>query len=407
MSELLWPGDHRAGTLMGDRAVLDAAARVEAAWSAALAQVTIAPPGAVVSTEDLVRLLTDDVRELVATDAESTGTPVAPLVAALRERLPAEPATWLHRGLTSQDVLDTALMCCAAEVVAVVGDELLEQTRLLADLAERHRRTPAVARTLTQYAVPTTLGARASAWLTAVLDAHDDVVALRLPAQLGGAAGTMAAAVELAGHLPDPTAAVAAARAATAQSLGLTLAPPWHTVRTAVTRLGDASVRCTDAYGHLANDVLTGSRPEVRELAEGRSGGSSTMPHKANPVLAALLRRAALTAPPLAATLHLAAADAVDERTAGGWHAEWDTLRILLRRTVVAARQATELLRGLRVDDERTSDLLASAEGIDSEQLAMSTLTGRPPSSSYLGEVDDFIDAALRRARAVLEGRLR
>ena len=84
--------------------------------------------------------------------------------------------------------------------------------------------------------------------------------------------------------------------------------------------------------GRIARDVLELSRPEIGELAEGRGGGSSSMPHKANPVLSVLVRRAALTTPQLAATLHLAAADQVDERADGAWHAEWDTLR-LLRRT--------------------------------------------------------------------------
>ena len=105
-----------------------------------------------------------------------------------------------------------------------------------------------------------------------------------------------------------------------------------------MTRIGDALVACTDAWARIANDVLVLGRPEIGELAEGSGGGSSTMPHKANPVLAVLVRRTALTTPQLAATLHLAAADQVDERAAGGWHAEWDTLRLLLRRTVVAGR---------------------------------------------------------------------
>ena len=86
------------------------------------------------------------------------------------------------------------------------------------------------------------------------------------------------------------------------------------------------------------------------------------MPHKANPVLSVLVRRAALTTPQLGATLHLCAADQVDERAEGAWHAEWDTLRILVRRTSVAASQTADLLQGLRIHPDRMAGNLAAAE---------------------------------------------
>ena len=141
-----------------------------------------------------------------------------------------------------------------------------------------------------------------------------------------------------------------------------------------ITAAGDALVGCTDAYGRIAADVATLSRPEIAELAEGSGGGSSTMPQKNNPVLSVLIRRAALTGPPLASTLHLAAATNVDERPDGSWHAEWATLRDLARRTVVAASQASELITGLVVDEDRMAANLAAAAGIDAEQQAMADL---------------------------------
>jgi 3-carboxy-cis,cis-muconate cycloisomerase len=108
--------------------------------------------------------------------------------------------------------------------------------------------------------------------------------------------------------------------------------------------------------------VLELSRPEIAEVAESSGGGSSSMPHKANPVLSVLVRRAALTAPQLLATLHLCAADQVDERGDGAWHAEWDTLRLLVRRTAVAASQTADLLSGLQVHADRMADNLAAAD---------------------------------------------
>lgn len=407
MSNLLWPGAHRAGGLVDDEAFLRAMVRVEATWLSVLAETGIVPAGAGLSDDEAQGLVRPGDADRLAVDAEAGGNPVIPLVALLSDRLGTRPAArWLHRGLTSQDVVDTALVMCAREATAEVRRQLRTQVEALQVLVEEHRTTPVVARTLTQHAVPSTFGLQAAQWLTGVLDAHDDLAALVHPVQLGGAAGTLAAAVELAAgparHGDDPVAAATRATAETARRLGLAPSTPWHTVRSTSTRLGDALVRCTDAWGHVANDVLVLSRPEVGELSEGATGGSSTMPHKANPVLSVLLRRAALAAPPLAATLHLAAADAVDARTPGGWHTEWDTLRTLLRRTVVAASQATDLLQGLVVHVDRMARGLAAAEGVGSEQAAVAALTGRTPAGDYLGATSALLEAPLARATALL-----
>ncbi len=215
---------------------------VEEAWLDALAGSGIAP--ASVAKLDLQRLVGAQHLPVVAAESERGGNPAAALVDVLRAALAdvhADGARWLHRGLTSQDVVDTALMLCARDAVGVVTSALREQVRLLADLVEQHRRTPMVARTLTQHAVPTTFGLKAAGWLTGVLDAYDAASALVLPVQVGGAAGTMAATVELAGHLDDPVAATTALTLELATALGLTASTPWHTTRSTVTRLGDAA----------------------------------------------------------------------------------------------------------------------------------------------------------------------
>ena len=398
MSGLLWPGDDRAGDLMSDGALLAAMVEVEQAWLTALVRSGIAPARAGHALPGLVS--SDDLPALASAAADG-GNPVIPLVAMLRDRLPdPEAARWLHRGLTSQDVLDTALMLLARDAVTAIRSSLRAQIPALADLATVHRDTAMVARTLTQHAVPTTFGLKVAGWLTGVLDAYDDVDALRLPVQLGGAAGTLAALVELG----DSASARACVGAAT-RHLGLAQSPPWHTTRTPVTRLGDAAVRCTDAWGRVAHDVLALGRPEIGELAEGRGGGSSTMPHKANPVLSTLLRRAALAAPQLGATLHLAAAGQVDERADGAWHAEWETLALLLRRTVVAGSQATDLVTGLRVRTDRMRATLdAAGADVLAEQRSMAALADRPPRDGYRGLGTELVDAAVRRAHTVLNG---
>lgn len=403
MSDLLRPGDHRAGALFTADDVLDAMVEVEAAWSSALAGARIAPDGARVPASELRELLGDAERTRIAVDAEAGGNPVIGLVATLRAGLgDSTAATWLHRGLTSQDVLDTAMMLCAARAFAAIAEQLGAQATSLVELCDAHRHTPMVGRTLTQYAVPVPFGLKVAGWLSGVLDAVETVGAMRFSAQFGGAAGTFAAAVELAGSLDDPAAAALDAAAHAGADLGLDAAVPWHTVRTAVTRCGDAAVRCTDAWGHLANDVLTLSRPEIGELSEGVGGGSSTMPHKANPVLSALIRRTALSAPPMAASLHLAAADSCDERSAGAWHSEWPTLRDLLRSTAATAGQVTDLLHGLRVHTDRmTANLAAAGDDVRAEQRAMAALAGHPPAAEYLGTATEFIDMVLHRAAAV------
>jgi 3-carboxy-cis,cis-muconate cycloisomerase len=391
MTDLFWPGDHRAGDLMSDRAFLAAMVAVEQSWLDALIGAGIAPAQARV---DLGGHLADGDLETIARGADVDGNPVSGLVALLRQRT-AQPTTpWLHRGLTSQDVIDTALMLCVRDVLARIRDELADQVRSLSALAETHYGTPMLARTLTQAALPSTAGVKVARWLSAVLDAAEPLADLRVPVQAGGAAGTLAAAVELSGSVEGAI----SLGDSLAVALRLAPSPPWHTTRSTVTRIGDALATCCDAWGYIAADVATGSRPEIGELAEPGGGGSSTMPQKNNPVRSVLIRRAAMTAGPLAATLHTASAMSVDERSDGAWHAEWSTLRTLARRTVVAAAHATELLAGLQIDATRARANLAAADGVMSEQQTMAELTGRAPVPGYLGAAEQLIDSTLQRA---------
>jgi 3-carboxy-cis,cis-muconate cycloisomerase len=406
VTDLFWPGDERAGSLLSDAAWLSAMESVEAAWLAALIEAGIAPVGArhpvsgVVGAEDVAA---------VAAKAESGGNPVIGLVAMLRDRLPEEPARWLHRGLTSQDVLDTALVLCLREALDRVEAEQRRQVEQLSVLADSHADTAEVGRTLTQHAVPITFGLKVAGWLIGVVEAARAVRAARsgLAVQIGGAAGTLAASTELARlrGRDDPAEVSWRLVQATAASLGLAARAPWHTTRSPLTAVADALVTCTDAYGHLAADVTTLSRPEIAELSEGTGGGSSTMPHKRNPALSVLIRRAALAAPGLASTVHLAAASTVDERPDGAWHAEWAALRDLGRRTVVAASQTSDLLARLEPDADRMRTNLHSATGIDAEQQSMIELVrgASGPHSDYRGASARLIAAAIRRGRQLLE----
>ena len=408
MPDLLWPGDHRAGDHLSAGEVVHAMLRVENAWLAALVSAGVAPTEAAV---DLGGCVGDIDPDLLATAAEAGGNPVIPLVALLRDRLQhdyPEAARWVHRGLTSQDVLDTALVLCLRDTVDAVLVLIDAQITSLVGLAQRHRADPMTGRTLTQHAVPITFGLKAAQWLHGVLDARDDlrVERNRVPAQLGGAAGTLAAPAELLRLTGSRRDAVTLARKVAA-SLDLPFAPPWHTVRAPITRAADALTRASDAWGRIAGDVLVLSRPEIGELAEttdGERGGSSTMPQKHNPVLSVLVRRAALTVPGLAAQLHLAAATSVDERPDGAWHTEWSPLAQLGRHALTAAGQTTELLADLHVDTVRMARLVEEKTPVlRAEQRSMTELVDRGDQSldptDYLGASNAFIDALVDRAR--------
>ena len=192
MPDLLWPGDERAERLFAPETVLAALVRVEAAWLQALVTTGTVPAAA---RDDLLGLVTARDVPAVAIGAESSGNPVIPMLALLRERLGVRnpvAAQWVHRGLTSQDVLDTALVLCARDTARRVLADLDRQVSTLVPLVHRHRDDVMAGRTLTQHAVPITFGLKAAQWLQGVLDARDDLrrVTRRLPAQIGGAAGT-------------------------------------------------------------------------------------------------------------------------------------------------------------------------------------------------------------------------
>lgn len=410
---LLEPGSARAAGATDDEAVLAAMLRVEVAWLRALGSVGAVP-------EEYGDLLGKVAAEwspdpaTLSADAESAGNPVVPLVAGLRAAVRATgeeaAARAVHRGLTSQDVVDTALVLIARDALTRVLADLGATARELAGLARTHRASVMAGRTLTQHAVPVTFGLKAAQWLAGVLDAADrvDAVLDDLPVQCGGAAGTLALVGELAA---DP---VATARAF-ADELRLTWpGAPWHTVRTPITRVADALVGTCDALGVLASDVTLLGRPEIGEVREGvvgDRGGSSTMPHKRNPVLGVLVRSAALQAPLLGAQVHTSAAQQVDERADGAWHAEWPAFRRLLTVTLTAASQAAELAAGLEVDADRMAERArAAATDLLAERAGTATTrtdeAGGDP-TSYLGATDTLIDAILDRFdRATQEGPL-
>ena len=365
---LLLPGADTApgspAAITDDVAVLRALLRVEAAWVRVVTRHRGLDPERLdgADIDAVVERLAgaDDAALALATRAAREGAaganPVIPLVAVLRDAAGPRLAPIVHTGLTSQDVLDTALVLVLRDAARAVGADLHRAAAAAARLAVEHRGRPALGRTLAQAAVPTALGARFAGWLQGILAARTFLAdtADALPLAYGGAAGELSGASDMADGDPvadgDPFALVEAWGA----ELGLPVGPgPWHVARTPVVRIASALAETCAALGKPANDVLQAVRPGVGELREpvapGR-GTSSAMAHKRNPVLSVLVRRSAIAAPHLAAQVLTAAGLAVDERPDGAWHAEWPALQQLARHAVASAHAAAELLEGLEVD---------------------------------------------------------
>ncbi|MFE2881245.1 3-carboxy-cis,cis-muconate cycloisomerase [Streptomyces sp. NPDC059272] len=379
-----WTGSP-AASATGDTAYLRALLDAESALTRAQAALGLAPAEAATAVTAAADPDRFDVRSL-AERSRAGGNPVIPLVADLTKAVGAEYGPYVHRGATSQDIMDTATMLVASRTLDLVLTDLTRTEQALARLAAAHRDTAMPGRTLTQHAVPTTFGLKAAGWRSLVLDARDRARAVRdtLPVQLGGAAGTLAAftayGAEDALALPD----------AYARELGLTAPPlPWHTLRTPIADLAGCLTFAAGALGKVAADVLVLGRTEIAEVSEGSGGGSSAMPHKANPVRCTLIAAAARRAPQLASVLY-GSLVAEDERPAGAWHAEWEPLRELLRLVGGAARAAVELAEGLRVHPGVMREHLDLTHGlIVSERLSaeLAPLLGRTRAKELLTEV--------------------
>jgi 3-carboxy-cis,cis-muconate cycloisomerase len=353
----------RADAELTDQAFLQAMLDAERALAEAGRQAGVVPARAAAAIAGACRADRFDPDDL-GRRAPEAGNPVVPLVRDLTRAVEgsAGPAAarWVHHGATSQDILDTAASLVAFRALGPILEDLEGAADECARLADRHRDTVMAGRTLGQQALPTTFGRKAAGWLAALDDAAGGLAAVRhrrLAAQLGGAAGTLASlgpdGVEVAGRY--------------AAELGLAEPVlPWHTDRGRVAELAGALGVAAGALGKLALDVTLLAQTELGEVSEAAGdgrGGSSTLPHKRNPVGAVLVGAATRRVPGLVATL-LASMAQEQERAAGAWHAEWEPQVELLRLVGGAAHRTRELLAGLEVDPDRMRENLAATGGL-------------------------------------------
>ncbi len=365
----------------GDAAWLRAMLETEAALARAAERAGLVPPGAGAAVTAAAVPGNFDLSELGELSA-LTGNPVPALSRALARQVPAPLAGAVHKGATSQDIVDTAAMLLARQGLDAIGADLAAAAAAAARLAAGHRSTIMIGRTLLQQAVPITFGLVAAGWLAA-LDGTRAALARvrseRLAVQFGGAAGTLAA-------LGDDGPRVAALLA---EELDLPAPPlPWHTDRLRVLELAAALAGADSVLSKIARDVTLLAQTEVAEVREGpggpaaspgggspRRGGSSAMPNKQNPVAAIAILACAKRAPGLLATL-AAAGEQEHQRAAGAWHAEWEPLADLLTVTGSAASWAADLLGGLVVDQARMGANLAAAHGLPLAEHVTSLLAG-------------------------------
>jgi 3-carboxy-cis,cis-muconate cycloisomerase len=383
----------RGAVRVGDRDWLQAMLDTEAALARALARAGLADAGAGAAVTAAARADRFDVAE-IGRQAALTGNPVPALVRALSDSLPAGAREAVHRGATSQDIIDTALMLLARRAIEVIDADLAAAAEQAAELAQEHADTVMAGRTLLQQAVPVTFGLVAAGWLTAIDAARHElshVRTTRLAIQFGGAAGTLAslgaAGIEVSGLL--------------AEELGLPEpALPWHTDRLRILQLAGALAGVCVALGKIARDVTLLAQTEVAEVAEGGSpgqGGSSAMPHKRNPVISVVILGCTRQAPGLLASLATAAEHEL-QRAAGAWHAEWQPVTALLLLTGSAASWSVPLLSGLRVD---TGRMRANLDAAGALPLAAHDLDAAADPAGYLGSSAEFIRRALAAHAAV------
>jgi 3-carboxy-cis,cis-muconate cycloisomerase len=381
----LFVPDHVA-VATSEGAWLQAMLDVEAALAAAEAEVGIVPQSAAEAIAAACDAARFDVVAL-ARDARDTGSPVVPLVRALAAQLPPDAARYVHWGATSQDVMDTAAMLVAQRTLPLVDDDLRGVARVCARLADEHRHTPMVGRTLLQQALPITFGLKAAGWLAGVAEARERLAALRLDAELGGAAGTLASL---------GTDGTRVLRAFAGRLRLGEPALPWHTARARVGELAAGLALAAGALEKVALDLTLLAQTEVDEVAEssdGGRGGSSTLPHKRNPV-GAVRCAACARLVRSAATGLLGSMAQEHERATGAWQAEWPALSDALALTGGAAYSLREALDGLDVRPEhmrRNLDLTGGLLMAESVAMAMAGRIGRE-------RAKDVTDAACRRA---------
>ena len=375
----------------------------EAALARAEAKVGLIPQTAVAPIEAACRAEHYDFAALAEAIA-TAGNSAIPLVKALGKQIAttaAEAERYVHLGATSQDVMDTGLVLQLRRALELIEGDLAQLGETLSTQARRYVATPLAGRTWLQHATPVTLGMKIAGWLGAVTRSRQRLQELKprlLVLQFGGASGTLAALGTQAMPIADALAA----------ELHLTLPDqPWHTQRDRLVEFGSVLGLIAGSLGKLGRDISLLMQTEAGEVFEPSApgkGGSSTMPHKRNPVSAAVLIGAATRVPGLLSTL-FSAMPQEHERSLGLWHAEWETLPEICCLVSGSLKQALLVADGLEVDAERMARNLDLTQGLvlaEAVSIVLAQRVGRDTAHHLLEQCCKRAVAEQRHLRAVL-----
>ncbi|WP_016702069.1 3-carboxy-cis,cis-muconate cycloisomerase [Pseudomonas chlororaphis] len=375
----------------------------EAALARAEARVGVIPAAAGAPIEAACRAGLYDFSALGQAIA-TAGNSAIPLVKALGKQIAKTDASaerYVHLGATSQDVMDSGLVLQLRQALSLIDNDLARLGGILAAQAQRYADTPMAGRTWLQHATPVTLGMKIAGWLGAVTRSRERLAQLKprlLVLQFGGASGTLAALGEQA--LPIAQ--------ALAEELQLSLPEqPWHTQRDRLVEFASVLGLIAGSLGKLGRDISLLMQTEAAEVFEPSApgkGGSSTMPHKRNPVGAAVLIGAAIRVPGLLATM-FSAMPQEHERSLGLWHAEWETLPEICCLVSGALQQALLVADGLEVDAARMARNLDLTQGLvlaEAVSIALAQRLGRETAHHLLEQCCKRAVAEQRHLRAVL-----
>jgi 3-carboxy-cis,cis-muconate cycloisomerase len=383
--------------VFSDRSVLQAMLDFEVAFARVEARAKIIPETAAEAIAAAAHAEAFDI-EALSRDTLRAGTPGIPLAKALTEIVRAKDtaaAGFVHWGATSQDVVDTALVLLLKRAQPLIESDLGHAEVALHKLSEEHQHTIMLGRTLLQAAPPVTLGLKAAGWLSSIHRGRERLTrafAEALMVQFGGAVGTLAT---LGAHGSSVAHALA-------DELGLGCPDaPWHTHRDRLAALICACGVLTGSLGKMARDVSLLMQNEIAEVAEPlgeRRGGSSTMPHKRNPIGCAVTLAAANRVPGLVAS-YLSAMAQEHERAVGGWQSEWPTIAAAIQATGVAAASVAEIAEGLIVDATHMRQNIGATRGTIFAEKAMFLLAEKVGRDT----AHELLEDATRRA--VAQGR--
>ncbi|ABP78952.1 MULTISPECIES: 3-carboxy-cis,cis-muconate cycloisomerase [Stutzerimonas] len=389
--------------VFSDRGRVQGMLDFEAALARAEARTGVIPATAVDAIEAACHAEHYDLCALAEAVA-TAGNSAIPLVKALGRQVAAndpDAEKYVHLGATSQDAMDSGLVLQLRQALALLETDLRRLGDALADQAARHAETPMAGRTWLQHATPVTLGMKIAGWLGAVTRHRQRLAELRprlLCLQFGGASGSLAALGEQAWPVSE----------ALAGELGLNLPDqPWHTQRDRLVEFASLLGLIAGSLGKLGRDLALLMQTDVGEVFEPAApgkGGSSTMPHKRNPVGCAVMIAAATRAPGLVATM-LSALPQEHERSLGLWLAEWETLPELCCLVSGALSQALIAVPALEVDGERLRGNLELTRGLvlaEAVSIALAQLVGREKAHELVEQCCKQAVAEGRHLRGVL-----